>query len=109
MSTLEVERLAYHRVAAPLPRDATSRNAKQFWDIVDPDGKVVAHAEIFEKADQWGVRLFDRAPSLDENDLARIVARLLVWHAHCPMETVELWLERTKTIQTMVRVSGDYV
>ncbi len=119
---IEVDRLEYRRVATPIAKDAISAKAKQFWDVVDPTtGQAIAHAEVFEKkigpaspgtpadADQWGVRLFDRAPMLDEVDLARIVAKLLVWHAACPAETVELWLARTNTRQVMVRVSGDYV
>lgn len=108
---IELDRLEYRQVAPPKPpRDATSTKAKQFWDVVDPESKaVVAHAEVFEKTDQWGVRLFDRAPSLDETDLTRVVAKLLVWHAHCPAETVELWLARTGARSVMVRVSGDYV
>lgn len=107
---VEIDRLEYHRVAAPIAKDAISLKAKQFWDIVDPATKtVIAHAEVFVKPDQWGVRLFDRAPSLDELDLTRVVAKLLVWHAACPAETVELWLARTKTRSVMVRVSGDYV
>ncbi len=107
---IEIDRLEYRQVTAPMARDAVSAKAKQFWDVIDPISKqVVAHAEIFEKTDQWGVRLFDRAPSLDETDLTRVVAKLLVWHAHCHAETVELWLARTNTRSVMVRVSGDYV
>jgi hypothetical protein len=107
---IEIDRLEFRRVAKPLAKDALSANAKQFWDVVDPTTNVaIAHAEVFEKTDAWGVRLFDRAPALDETDLTRIVARLLVWHAGCTAETVELWLARTKTRSVMVRVSGDYV
>lgn len=107
---IEIDRLEYRRVAAPTKRDAISAKATQFWDVVDPTTQqAIALAEIFEKPDQWGVRLFDRAPSLDEVDLARVVAKLLVWHAACPVETVELWLARNNARQVMVRVSGDYV
>jgi uncharacterized membrane protein (DUF2068 family) len=107
---VEIDRLEIRRVAPPAPHDATSRKATQFWDVVDPTTqKAIAHAEIFEKADQWGVRVFDRAPQLDETDLTRIVARLLVWHAGCTVETVDLWLARNGARSVMVRVSGDYV
>jgi hypothetical protein len=107
---IEVDRLEFRRVNASMAKDAQSAKAKQFWDVVDPaSNTTIAHAEIYEKPDQWGVRLFDRAPTLDEVDLARIVARLLVWHANATVETVELWLVRTGAKQTMVRVSGDYV
>jgi hypothetical protein len=107
---IEVDRLEYKRVAPPPPRDGTSTKAKQFWDVVDPTRNVaIAHAEVFEKPDQWGVRLFDRAPELDDVDLTRVVAKLLVWHARCPAETVELWLARTNARSVLVRVSGDYV
>ncbi len=108
MSTLEVERLEFRRVASSR-RDAVSSRARQFWDVVGEDGTAIAHAEIFEKPDQWGVRLFDRAPHLDESDLVRAVARLLVWHAGCRVETVELWLARNGARQVLVRVTGDYV
>jgi hypothetical protein len=107
---VELDRLEFRRVAAPFAKDAHSAKATQFWDVVDPTTNApIAHAEIHEKADQWGVRLFDRAPELDEVDLVRIVAKLLVWHVHCPAETVELWLVRNGARQVMVRVSGDYV
>jgi hypothetical protein len=108
MSTLEVERVQFRRVSST-SRDAISKRATQFWDIVDENGAAIGHAEIFEKPDQWGVRLFDRAPHLDESDLVRVVAKLLVWHAGCRVETVELWFARNGARQVMVRVTGDYV
>jgi hypothetical protein len=108
VSSLEVERVQFLRVS-PSARDAVSKRASQFWDIVSEEGAAIGHAEIFEKPDQWGVRLFDRAPHLDESDLVRIVAKLLVWHAGCRVETVELWFARNGSRQVMVRVSGDYV
>jgi hypothetical protein len=40
----------------------------------------------------------------------RVVARMLVWHANCPSETVELRIQRPGVqSQILVRVSGDYV
>ena len=65
--------------------------------------------EIFEGREQWGVRLFDRAPQMHESDLIRVVAHLLVWHAQCRTETVDVVLARTHDHHTLVRVSGDYV
>jgi hypothetical protein len=105
---MEVDRLQYRRVS-PTMRDSVSRRAAQFWDLVAEDGTTIAAAEVFEQPDQWGVRVFDRAPQLDESDLVRAVAKLLVWHAGCRVETVELWLARNGARQVMVRVSGDYV
>jgi hypothetical protein len=108
VSTLEVERVQFRRVS-PSARDAVSKRATQFWDVVGEDGAAIGHAEVFEKPDQWGVRLFDRAPHIDDSDLVRVVAKLLVWHAGCKVETVELWLARNNSRQVMVRVTGDYV
>jgi hypothetical protein len=108
VSTLEIERMQFRRVSSS-SRDAISKRAAQFWDILTEEGAAIGHAEVFEKPDQWGVRLFDRAPQIDESDLVRIIARLLVWHAGCTVETVELWFARNGTSQVMVRVTGDYV
>ena len=78
--------------------------------LVDRGGHAVAQAEVFTSPDQWGVRLFDRIPQVEASDLVRLVARLLVWHAQCPTETVELVIMRRGVEkQTMVRVAGDYV
>jgi len=106
---LELDRLTFRQVA-PLRRDGISAKAAQFWDVVTPEGLAVAQAEVFPGPDQWGIRLFDRMPDVDVSDLVRVVARLLVWHAHCPTETVELVVMRPGVEkQTMVRVAGDYV
>ncbi|GAB4114801.1 MAG: hypothetical protein OHK0013_49460 [Sandaracinaceae bacterium] len=107
--SFEIERLGFRQVA-PVHRDHRSRSASQFWDILTPEGLAIAQAEIFQSPEQWGVRLFDRAPRLEVSDLVRIVAKLLVWHARCPTETVELVVARPGVeAQTMVRVQGDYV
>lgn len=109
MSSVELDRLEFRRVA-PLHRDGVSARAAQWWDIVTPEGMAVAQAEVFTHAERWGVRLFDRLPQADTSDLVRVVARLLVWHAQCPTETVELVvMRRGVEPQTMVRVAGDYV
>ena len=108
---LELDRLRYARVApsAPSPRDPIAARATQVWDVIDPKNKAIARAEIYEGEDQWGVRLHDRAPEYEDSDLVRIVAHLLVWHAHCRTETVDVVLGRTHEHHTLVRVSGDYV
>jgi len=105
----EIDRLTFRQVAL-LRRDALSARAGQAWDVVDLNGVTVAQAEVFESPEQWGVRLFDKLPQLDASDLVRVVARLLVWHARCSSETVELRIQRHGVpSQIMVRVSGDYV
>lgn len=106
---LELDQLTFRQVA-PVRRDGISARAAQFWDVITREGVAVAQAEIFPGPDQWGVRLFDRLPDVDVSDLVRVVARLLVWHARCPTETVELVVMRPGVEkQTMVRVAGDYV
>lgn len=95
--TIDVERAEYREVS------------KGVWDISAPGRGVFARAEIFPGPEQWGVRLQDRAPELDARDLLRLVARLLVWHAHCPAETVDVVLGRTHDHHPLVRVGGDYV
>jgi hypothetical protein len=107
---LALNRMRYQRVANQGARvDATSAKAQQHWDVIDEAGVAIARAEVFEGSEQWGVRLFDRAPDMHESDLLRIVAHLLVWHAQCRTETVDVVLARTHDHHTLVRVSGDYV
>lgn len=107
---LSLDRMRYVRVPAEKARvDATSAKAQQHWDVIDEAGVAIARAEIFEGNEQWGVRLFDRAPRLHDSDLIRIVAHLLVWHAQCRTETVDVVLARSHEHHTLVRVSGDYV
>jgi|GEM_PF-2932729 len=86
-----------------------TKKPNQAWDIAGEQSGVIAHAEIFEGVDQWGVRLFDKAPNLDESDLLKLIAHLLVWHAGARVETVEVVLVRTKSTHVLVRVGGDYV
>jgi hypothetical protein len=107
---LAVDRMKFVRVAPHVAKvDAISAKAQQYWDVVDETGKPIARAEIFEGPEQWGVRLFDRAPQFHDSDLIRIVAHLLVWHAQCRTETVDVVLGRSHEHHTLVRVSGDYV
>src|SRR5688500_9540282 len=108
-TALALDRMRYERVASGSGRiDEVSGKANQHWDVFDETGKSIARAEIFEGSEQWGVRLFDRAPLLDISDLLRMVAHLLVWHARCPTETVDVVLGRTHDHHTLVRVTGDY-
>ena len=83
--------------------------APRFYDFVAPDGAVIARAELFTGDEQWGVRLADRAPALEDSELLRLVARLLVWTVSCPTDTVEVVLSRTHARHVLVKVAGDYV
>ena len=85
------------------------RSAVQVWDVVAPNGAVFARAEVFPGEQQWGVRLSDRAPAIEDGDLLRMIARLLVWHVGCPADTVDVVLGRTHAHHTLVKVGGDYV
>jgi hypothetical protein len=107
---LALARMRYERVQ-PSGKliDEVSKRANQHWNIIDESNVIIARAEIFEGSEQWGVRFFDRAPALDDSDLLRVVAHLLVWHAQCATETVDVVLGRTHEHHTLVRVSGDYV
>lgn len=103
-------RMRYVRAAPGKTRvDAVSAKAQQHWDVIDESGTAIARAEIFEGSEQWGVRLFDRAPQIEDSDLLRFVAHLLVWHAECRTEMVDVVLGRTHEHHTLVRVGGDYV
>lgn len=107
---LALDRMRYERVPPERARiDEVSARAQQHWDVSDEAGRTIARAEVFEGSEQWGVRLFDRAPEMHDSDLVRIVAHLLVWYAQCRTETVDVVLARTHEHQTLVRVSGDYV
>ena len=106
--SLDLERVEFRRVVPP-ELDAVAARAQQHWDLQDPSGYVFARAEVFEGAEQWGVRLHDRAPQLADDDLLRLVARLLVWHAHCPTDTVDVVLGRTHEHHTLVKVGPDFV
>lgn len=107
---LALDRMRYVRIAPHAGRvDGTSTKAQQHWDVVDETGATIARAEVFEGHEQWGVRFFDRAPQMHDSDLIRICAHLLVWHAQCRTETVDVVLARTHEHHTLVRVSGDYV
>lgn len=79
------------------------------WELVAPDGAVFGRAEVFPGEHQWGVRLQDRAPALEDADLLRLVARLLVWHVQCPADTVDVVLGRTHAHHILVKVGADYV
>lgn len=112
---LALDTFTYTRVAVrPAGFFATfvgpnEKKPTQAWDMATEAAGVVAHAEIFEGRDQWGVRVFDKAPHLDDSDLLRVVAHLLVWHAGCRVETIDVVLARNKSSHVLVRVGGDYV
>ena len=89
--------------------DRVGETAQQHWDIADAKGEVFARAEIFEGSEQWGVRLRDRAPEIPDAALVKTLAQLLVWHAGCRSETVDVVLSRNHEHHTLVRVGGDYV
>lgn len=117
MSDAELERVTFRRVAPPAGPAPQVHGAQggqgaqevQVWDMVGPEGTVFARAEVFPGQEQWGVRLQDRAPALEDADLVRLVARLLVWEVRCPADTVDLVLGRTHEHHTLVKVGADYV
>jgi hypothetical protein len=82
---------------------------ERFWDFLAEDGAAFARAEVFPGTDQWGVRVQDRAPDLEERDLLLLVGRLLVWEVGCTADTVEVVLGRTHERQVLVKVQGEYV
>ena len=105
---MEMAAVQIYRVVPPRV-DVVAAKAQQHWDFKDDAGRVFARAEIFEGREQWGVRVHDRAPELGDDDLLRLIAKLLVWHARCPTETVDVVLGRTHQHHTLVKVGADYV
>jgi hypothetical protein len=106
--SFEADAVKIYRVVPPKVDEVAAR-AQQHWDFKDPNGHVFARAEIFEGTEQWGVRVHDRAPHLTDEELLKLVARLLVWHAHCPTDTVDVVLGRTHEHHTLVKVGADFV
>ena len=104
----EPDRVSMRRVA-PTSVDEVGARAQQHWDLADPEGRVFARAEVFEGREQWGVRLHDRAPELADAELLRLVAHLLVWHARCPTDTVDVVLGRSHEHHLLVKVGADFV
>jgi hypothetical protein len=104
--TPELEQVAFRQVAPP--RGALP--GTQLWELIAPDGTgVFAWAEVYPGEVQWGVRLQDRAPALEDDDLLRLVAKLLIWHVHCRADTVDVVLGRTHAHHPLVRVGGAYM
>jgi hypothetical protein len=99
----ELEQVTFRRSAGGAAAGA------QLWELVAPTGEVFAWAEVFEAPEQWGVRLRDRAPSIVDHDLVRLVGKLLTWEVHCPADTVDVVLGRSHDHHTLVRVGGEYV
>lgn len=89
-------------------RIADGAEGQQVWDVTDDDN-LVARAEVFEGPNQWGVRLFDKLPMLDDGSLLRVVARLLVWECGCRTDTVDVVLMRTHEHHAMIRTGADYI
>lgn len=108
MTSVDLDSVKMIRVVPPRV-DEIARAAQQHWDFKDRSGRVFARAEVYEGAEQWGVRLHDRAPDVPDDDLLRLVAKLLVWHAKCPTDTVDVVLGRTHEHHTMVKVGADFV
>ncbi|MGE3634619.1 MAG: hypothetical protein AB7P00_32270 [Sandaracinaceae bacterium] len=104
----EIDSVKIVRVVPPKV-DQVSARADSHWDFSGPDGGVFMRAELYAGQEQWGVRVHDRAPQLDDDDILRLVARLLVWHAKCPADTVDVVLGRTHEHHTMVKVGADFV
>jgi len=86
-----------------------TQGASQLWDMIAPAGHVFARAEIFEGESQWGVRLQDKAPDLRDEELLKLVSRMLVWEVGCRADTVEVVLSRNHERHMLVRVGADYV
>lgn len=105
---LDIEQVKIYRVVPPRVDDVAAR-ANQHWDFKGPAGAVFMRAEVYEGVEQWGVRVHDRAPQLEDDELLRLVARLLVWHAKCPTDTVDVVLGRTHEHHTLVKVGADFV
>lgn len=106
--SFEIETVKMIRVVPPRV-DAVAQRANQHWDFKAENGFVFMRAEIYEGQEQWGVRVHDRAPNVEDQDLLRLVAKLLVWHAKCPTDTVDVVLGRTHEHHTMVKVGADFV
>ncbi len=106
--SFDVDSVKMFRVVPPQV-DAVAARANQHWDFKGPGGQVFMRAEIYEGKEQWGVRVHDRAPEAEEQDLLRLIAKLLVWHAKCPTDTVDVVLGRTHEHHTLVKVGADFV
>ncbi|MCC6872807.1 MAG: hypothetical protein IT378_00750 [Sandaracinaceae bacterium] len=103
VDTAKIYRIVPQRV------DPVAARAQQHWDFADEQGRVFMRAEIYEGVEQWGVRVHDREPSLGDEEILRLIARLLVWHAPCPTDTVDVVLGRTHAHHTLVKVGADFV
>lgn len=106
--SFDIDTVKIYRVVPPKV-DAVARRANQHWDFKDEKGFVFMRAEIYEGQEQWGVRVHDRAPQAEDQDLIRLVAKLLVWHAKCPTDTVDVVLGRSHEHHTLVKVGADFV
>ncbi len=105
----ELEQVTFRRVALPTHARGAPRSPQQLWDMVAPQGHVFARAEIYEGENQWGVRLFDKAPDVTIEELMDLVGKLLVWEIGCRADTVEVVLGRNNERRPLVLVGGEYV
>lgn len=111
---ITLDQLRFTRVQARPPgffaifEAGSSPKPSQAWDIAH-GGTVIAHVELFEGHDQWGAKVFDKVPDVEEADLLKVTSHLLVWHAGCRADTVDVVLARTRQSHVLVRVGGDYV
>jgi len=106
--SFDIETVKMIRVVPPRV-DAVAQRANQHWDFKAENGFVFMRAEIYEGQEQWGVRVQDRAPALEDSDLVRLAARLLVWEVSCSADTVDVVLGRTHEHHALVKVGADYV
>ncbi len=88
--------------------DASHEKGAEVWDFQHGE-RIFARAEVFRGEEQWGVRLSDKAPELEDADLVRIVSRFLVFGVSCRADTVDCVLGRTHEHHSLVRVGATYV
>lgn len=105
VSESDLQRVTFRR--QPPPQGA--RPDMQLWQMIGLDGTVFAHAEVYPAETQWGVRVHDTAPALEDADLLELVGRLLIWEVGCKADTVDVVLGRTHAHHALVRVGGEYV
>lgn len=103
----EIEKVRFAKVATTQRPPAGQPH--ELWDAFGPDGSAFARLEVFFGETQWGLRIFDRAPVLNVEQLLLVAKRFLVWEIHSPAETVEVVLARDRSTHLLVSTGGDYV
>lgn len=89
-------------------RVADGDEGQQVWNVLD-GAQIVGRAEVFEAPNQWGVRITEQLPKVDDPSLLRVVARLLVWECGCRTDTVDVVLMRTQQHHALIRTGADYI